>query len=74
MVNDLRNYDFIEGTTFEPLMPKVLEQAPGTVGEAETNVRWMGFNGRGSDSLEVVDIEKFFDEGDGGNGGDTDQP
>lgn len=71
MINDLRNYDFIEGSDFTALMPKVLEQAPGTVGlpESAVTVPFMGVKVNGNEPMEVVDIEKFF-EGDGSNTGE----
>lgn len=79
MNTDLRNYDFVEGTEFTALMPKVLEQAPGTVGlpESAVTVPYMGMKVNGNEPMEVVDVEKFF-EGEGGNeggeGGNTDEP
>lgn len=58
--HEMMNYDFIEGTEFEGLMPKAIDKTGG-VGSSEENVHFMGVAARGMDALEVVDVEKFFE-------------
>lgn len=66
--HEMMNYDFIEGVEFEGLMPKAIDKIGG-VGHSDENVRFFGFEARGMDSLEVVDVEKVFGEGGSEEGG-----
>ena len=61
--HELMNYDFKEGTEFDGLMPKAID-ANGGVGtnENQPTVEFMGAKALGHDQLEVVDVEKFFEE------------
>ena len=71
--HEMMNYDFIEGIEFEGLMPKAIDKIGG-VGHSDENVSFFGFEARGMDSLEVVDVEKVFGEGgseEGGEGGES---
>ena len=79
--HEMMNYDFVEGTEFEGLMPKAID-ANGGVGtnDEQPTVKFMGGH-RGHDQLQVVDVEKFFEEqasgssGEGGDqGGQTEEP
>ena len=58
--NDLKRYDFIEGTAFEGLMPKVAEKQ-GLIGGSSVSVHLHGKDARGVDALEVVDIAAIWD-------------
>lgn len=74
--HELNQYDYSEGIEFTGLMPKVME-ADGveTVGASEKSVKHLGFEAKGMDALEVIDIEAFYgsEEGgsDSGNGGEN---
>lgn len=72
MGNDfLKNYDFVEGTEFEGLMPAVMDTLGDdyVTGKSEEVVEMHGFKALGSDALEVVDIEAFYKSSEGGNEG-----
>lgn len=60
--HDLNQYDQVEGIEFTGLVPQLME-ADGieTIGGSETSVKHMGFEARGNDQLEVVDIEALYD-------------
>lgn len=58
--HDLMEYGYVEGTTFEGLMPKVAEKI-GTVGASDVSVHMHGFMAKGVDALEVIDVEKVYD-------------
>lgn len=61
--HELMNYDFIEGTEFEGLMPKAIDAAGGVgTNEDQPTVEFMGAAALGHDQLQVVDVEKFFEE------------
>lgn len=60
--HELMNYDFIEGTEFEGLMPKAIDAAGGVgTNDEQPGVKFMG-GVHGHDQLQVVDVEKFFEE------------
>lgn len=61
--DEMKRYDFIEGTEFEGLMPHAID-AKGGIGtrEGQPLVEFMGAKALGHDQLEVVDVEKFFEE------------
>lgn len=73
MGNDyLKNYDFVEGTEFEGLMPAVMETLGDdyVTGKSDEIVAMHGYKALGSDALEVIDIEAFYESGsEGGNSG-----
>jgi hypothetical protein len=58
---EMMNYGYVEGTEFEALMPAVMETCE-TTGASDEVVERHGFKALGSDALEVVDIEAFFEE------------
>lgn len=58
--HELMNYGHKEGVEFEGLMPKAAEII-GTVGNSDVSVHYCGKEVKGSDALEVVDIEKAFE-------------
>lgn len=60
MGTDFRNYDFVEGCECECLMPAAMKNAT-TIGGGE-NVKFHGFEAKGSDPLEVIDIEAFYED------------
>ena len=63
MIEEMRRYDFVEGVEFEGLMPKAIDAADGVgVNDKQPNVEFMGARALGHDQLEVVDVEKFFEE------------
>ena len=49
-------HGFIESTEFEGIMPKIAEKV-GTVGASDVIVKTHGFDAKGSDSLEVMDVQ-----------------
>ena len=68
---ELNQYDFIEGADFDGLMPKVMEALGMTIGTSDKSVKWFGADGKGMDSLEVIDEEEIMNSSDeGGEGGD----
>lgn len=60
MINDMKNYDFVEGTDFDGLMAATIDKAPGTVGESEISTKFSDTS-HGSDAMKVVDWFAFFD-------------
>lgn len=63
MIEEMRRYDYVEGVEFEGLMPKAIDAASGVgVNDKQPNVGFMGAAALGHDQLEVVDVEKFFEE------------
>lgn len=58
--HELMNYNFVEGTEFEGIMPEAAEKI-GTIGDSDVSVEMHGMDAKGSDALEVVDIEKVFE-------------
>lgn len=59
--HELLDYGFVEGIEFEGLMPEATEKIGG-VGASDVVVRMHGAEAKGSDALEVVDIELAFGE------------
>lgn len=57
--HEMLNYGFAEGVEFEGLMPAAAEKI-GVIGASDVVVEMHGMNAKGSDALEVVDIEKAF--------------
>ena len=55
------DYGFVEGVEFEGLMPEATEKIGG-IGASDVVVRMHGAEAKGSDALEVVDIELAFGE------------
>ena len=70
--HELNQYDYVEGIEFNGLMPKLMEaDGVDTTGTSDTNVKFFGFNAKGSDSLEVVDIDALNEKESEGNGGEN---
>jgi len=64
--HEMMNYDFVEGTEFNGLMPKAIDAIGGVgVNDEQPVVEFMGFRALGSDPLEIVDAEKVFGEQEG---------
>ena len=57
--HELNHYGFVEGMDFEGLMPSAAEKI-GTIGASDVVVKMHGFDAKGMDALEVIDIEKVF--------------
>ena len=55
----MMEYGFVEATDFEGVMPEIAEKI-GTVGASDVVVKMHGMEAKGSDSLEVMDIQAFF--------------
>jgi hypothetical protein len=50
-------------------MPQLMEtEGIETTGKSEKSVKHMGFEAKGNDQLEVVDIEALYEEKDGEEG------
>ena len=75
--HELNQYDVCEGIEFTGLMPKVMEVIEATIGENEKSVKWFGFEAKGNDAMEVVDIDEIMngseDGGSEGGGGDDEE-
>ena len=59
MKNGLLDYNFVEATEFEGVMPAAAAKL-GTIGASDVVVRECGIDAHGSDALEVVDTENVF--------------
>ena len=70
--HELNQYDQIEGIEFDGLMPKFMDAIGATTGNSDKNKKMFEFHPNGSDSLEVVDIDKIMNNRDDGGdqGGD----
>ena len=68
--HELNQYDYSEGIEFIGLMPEVMK-ADGveTIGGSEKSVKHFGFEAKGMDALEVIDIEAFYGSEEGGSEG-----
>lgn len=65
--HELNQYDYSEGIEFQGLMPEVMEvEGIETTGASEISVKHFGFDAKGSDSLEVVDIDAIMNKDDDG--------
>lgn len=61
--HDLNQYDQVEGIEFNGLMPQLMESdGIETIGASENSVKHMGFEAKGNDQLEVIDIEALYEE------------
>jgi hypothetical protein len=61
--HELNQYDYSEGIEFKGLMPEVMEiEGVETIGASENSVKHFGFDAKGSDSLEVVDIDAIMED------------
>lgn len=58
--HELLDYGFIESVDFDGLMPAAAEKV-GIIGESDVVVEMFGMEAKGSDALEVVNIEKAFE-------------
>lgn len=61
MTNYLSNYGYVESTAFEGIMPAAAEKL-GVVGDSEVSVHMHGFEAKGVDALEVVDVDGILAE------------
>ena len=59
--NEMKTYDFIEGTEFTGLMSKAIDAAPGVVGKSEVNVRFFDTS-KGCDAMAMVDLWAFYEK------------
>ena len=66
--DEMKKYDFIEGTEFEGLMSKAIDAAPGTVGESDVLVKFFDTS-KGCTSMKVVDLWAFYESSEGGEEG-----
>lgn len=63
--HELNQYDYAEGTEFEGLIPAVIEvEGVESIGGSENSVKSFGKDAKGSDALEVIDVEAFYDSED----------
>ena len=70
--HELNQYDRVEGIEFNGLMPKLMEtDGIDTTGTSNENVKFFGVNAKGSDSLEVVDINALNEDESGSTSGET---
>ena len=61
--HELNQYDYSEGIEFQGIMPEVMEvEGIETTGASEISVKHFGFDAKGSDSLEVVDIDAIMED------------
>ena len=59
----MMRYDFVEGIEFEGLMPHAIDATGGVgVNDNQPRVEFMGAKALGHEQLEVVDVEKFFEQ------------
>lgn len=56
---NLLEYGLVEGVEFQGLMPEAADRI-GTTGASDVCVKMHGMEAKGSDALEVVDIEKVY--------------
>lgn len=57
--HELNQYDYVEGIQFNGLMPEAMKLTD-TTGKSDKNVKFFGANAKGSDSLEVIDIDAIM--------------
>ena len=69
--NEMKTYDFIEGTEFNGLMSKAIDAAPGVVGDSAIGTKFMN-TVHGSDSMAMVDIWAFYENSNSGGGSGDD--
>lgn len=70
--HELNQYDQVEGIEFNGLMPKFMEAVGVTTGISKKQKKMFEFQPNGSDSLEVIDIDKIMESDNGGSEGDND--
>lgn len=60
--HELNKYNYSEGIEFIGLIPSVMNaQGVNTIGGSEKSVKQFGFDGTGSDALEVIDVQGFME-------------
>jgi hypothetical protein len=70
--HELNQYDYVEGIAFDGLVPKMMDaKGVKTTGKWGNSVSLFGVDDKGigvkgSDALEVVDFQGFFDDEEGG--------
>ena len=57
----MMEHGFVEATAFEGIMPEIAEKV-GTVGASDVIVKMHGFEAKGQDALEVMDIQASAEE------------
>lgn len=70
MNHELNQYGQIEGIEFDGLMPKFMDAIGATTGSSDKYKKMFEFYPNGSDSLEVVDIDKIMENGNSSDSGD----
>ena len=59
----LNEYDYIEQADFDGLIPEVMNvDGVETTGVSEQTVKYFGVEAKGMDSLEVIDVEAFYED------------
>ena len=61
--HELNRYDYNEGIEFNGLMPEVMAiDGIETIGGSETSVKHLGFEAKGNDQLEVIDVQALYED------------
>lgn len=63
--HELNQYDYSEGIEFKGLLPELMDaEGLKTIGATDEtkSIKHFGFEAKGSDALEVVDVEGLYDE------------
>lgn len=59
--HELNQYDYIEGIEFNGLMTETMNiEGIETIGGSETSVKHFGYDAKGNDALEVIDIDAIM--------------
>lgn len=69
--HEMNRYDFTEGIEFNGLMPATMEilGEDKLIGGSDKSVKFMGFEAKGNDQLQVIDIEAMYESEGGEEGG-----
>lgn len=71
--HELNQYDYSEGIEFKGLMPELMNvEGIETIGRSDDSVKLFGFDAKGSDALEVVDIDAIMKDSE--TESDNDEP
>lgn len=60
--HELNQYDQVEGIEFNGLMPEVMKANGVKTTGSGKSVKHFGFDAKGSDPLEVVDVDAFMED------------
>ena len=60
--HELNQYDYVEGIEFKGLVPKMMDAKGVKTTGSGNSVSFFGVEAKGSDALEVVDFQGFFDD------------